>query len=96
MPTLSAATRLWPESIWADHAKQHAAVILRSIQHAGAICGNPLGVESPGLMTGLAGIGYGLLRCAAPVNVPSVLCLSPPVKVPPGSATHALNGLFVF
>jgi hypothetical protein len=35
-------------------------------------------VESPGLMTGLAGIGYGLLRAADPECVPSVLTLSPP------------------
>ena len=31
-----------------------------------------------GLMTGLAGIGYGLLRCASPEVVPSVLCLKLP------------------
>jgi Lanthionine synthetase C-like protein len=37
-----------------------------------------LGVESPGLMTGLAGIGYGLLRLAEPTRVPSVLVLTPP------------------
>jgi type 2 lantibiotic biosynthesis protein LanM len=41
-------------------------------------CGNPLQVESPGLMTGLAGIGYGLLRLAEPSRVPSVLLLAPP------------------
>jgi lantibiotic modifying enzyme len=35
-------------------------------------------VESPGLMTGLAGIGYGLLRVAAPARVPSVLTLEGP------------------
>ena len=29
-------------------------------------------------MTGLAGIGYGLLRIAEPARVPSVLLLSPP------------------
>jgi len=31
-----------------------------------------------GLMTGLAGIGYGLLRLANPDRVPSVLVLEPP------------------
>ena len=39
----------------------------------------PLGVETPGLMTGLAGIGYGLLRLAAPERVPNVLGLAAPV-----------------
>jgi type 2 lantibiotic biosynthesis protein LanM len=38
-------------------------------------CGNPLRVESPGLMTGLAGIGYEMLRLAEPARVPSVLSL---------------------
>jgi type 2 lantibiotic biosynthesis protein LanM len=42
------------------------------------ICGLPLNVESPGLMTGLAGIGYGLLRLAEPSRIPSVLLLAPP------------------
>ena len=43
-------------------------------------CGTPLHVESPGLMTGLAGIGYGLLRTALPDRVPSVLTLQPPIE----------------
>jgi beta-phosphoglucomutase-like phosphatase (HAD superfamily) len=37
------------------------------------ICGLPLDVRSPGLMTGVAGIGYQLLRLAAAERVPSVL-----------------------
>ena len=37
--------------------------------------------EAPGLMVGLAGIGYGLLRLACPERVPSVLVLAPPVQV---------------
>ena len=37
--------------------------------------GTPLEVESPGLMTGLAGVGHGLLRLAAPDRIPSVLLL---------------------
>jgi type 2 lantibiotic biosynthesis protein LanM len=41
-------------------------------------CGIPGGVETPGFMTGLAGVGYGLLRLAAPERVPSVLSLEPP------------------
>src|SRR5256714_1394468 len=55
-----------------------ASVILESIEREGWLCGLPSGVESPGLMTGLAGIGYGLLRLAAPERVPSVLMLDPP------------------
>jgi lantibiotic modifying enzyme len=59
-------------------ADRVARGILDDIRGAGWLCGNPLRVESPGLMTGLAGIGYGLLRLAAPERVPSVLLLEPP------------------
>jgi len=52
--------------------------ILDSIEQQGLICGVPLGVETPGLMTGLAGIGYGLLRLAYPDQIPSVLTLDAP------------------
>jgi type 2 lantibiotic biosynthesis protein LanM len=52
--------------------------ILASIKKYGWLCGVPLGVESPALMNGLAGICYGLLRLADPDRVPSVLNLSPP------------------
>jgi type 2 lantibiotic biosynthesis protein LanM len=42
------------------------------------ICSTPSGVETPGLMLGLAGIGYGLLRLADPETIPSVLMLDAP------------------
>lgn len=42
--------------------------------------GSPFGVETPELMTGLAGAGYMLLRLAYPREVPSVLVLEPPIK----------------
>ena len=41
-------------------------------------CGVPGGVETPGLMVGLAGIGYELLRLADPATIPSVLLLEAP------------------
>jgi type 2 lantibiotic biosynthesis protein LanM len=53
-----------------------AGAVLESISRDGWVCGTPSRVESPGLMTGLAGIGYGLLRLAAPAVVPSVLELA--------------------
>ncbi|MBN81442.1 MAG: type 2 lantipeptide synthetase LanM [Planctomycetaceae bacterium] len=55
-----------------------AASILESIREHGPRCGIPLDVETPGFMTGMAGIGYGLLRSAAPDRIPSVLALQPP------------------
>lgn len=54
-----------------------AAAILDSIRTDGWSCGVPNGVETPGLLTGLAGIGMGLLRCAAADRVPSILMLDP-------------------
>ncbi|MFF4618758.1 hypothetical protein [Nonomuraea jabiensis] len=35
-------------------------------------------VQVPGLMTGLAGIGYGMLRAARPDRVPAVIALERP------------------
>ncbi|MBD1823042.1 type 2 lantipeptide synthetase LanM [Cyanobacteria bacterium FACHB-DQ100] len=66
------------EPQWSFKAKQLAAAILESIEQHGWLCGNPLGVESPGLMTGVSGIGYELLRLVDPARVPSVLVLEPP------------------
>jgi type 2 lantibiotic biosynthesis protein LanM len=60
------------------HINGIAAMIVADIRQNGWRCGNPLGVESPGLMTGLAGMGYELLRLAEPTRVPSVLALAPP------------------
>ncbi|MFL6120778.1 type 2 lanthipeptide synthetase LanM family protein [Actinophytocola sp.] len=50
-----------------------AARTLGALDRYGPRCGTPGGVPSPGLLTGLAGIGYGLLRLAFPREVPSVL-----------------------
>jgi lantibiotic modifying enzyme len=52
--------------------------MVRSIRESGYLTGFPLGFEIPGLMMGIAGIGYGLLRLRAPERVPSVLLLEPP------------------
>jgi class II lanthipeptide synthase len=57
-----------------------AQQVLAGIERDGWRCGTRGGLESPGLMHGLAGIGYGLLRLAAPDRVPSVLALAPPLK----------------
>lgn len=74
---LEASARLG-EPRWCSEANRLAATVLASIEKNGWICGNPLQVESPGLMTGLAGIGYGLLRLAEPTLVPSVLAMALP------------------
>jgi lantibiotic modifying enzyme len=59
-------------------AARLAAMVLDSIERQGWCTGVPLGLEMPGLMLGIAGIGYQLLRLARPDLVPSVLSLEPP------------------
>lgn len=51
------------------------ATILVGLESHDWRCATPAHVHAPGLMIGLAGIGYGLLRLAAPSRVPSVLTL---------------------
>jgi len=63
---------------WRGEAYRIAGGVLADIERRGWQCGHPSAVETPGLMTGLAGIGYGLLRLADPERVPSVLTLAPP------------------
>jgi lantibiotic modifying enzyme len=67
---------------WDAELEQAAGSILADICEHGWHCGTTQAIESPGLMTGLAGIGYGLLRLAEPLRVPSVLLLKPPTQCP--------------
>lgn len=53
-------------------------------------CGGPPTVEMPGLMMGLAGIGYGLLRAGWPERHPPILALGDVGSVSP-SVPHAHN-----
>jgi type 2 lantibiotic biosynthesis protein LanM len=77
------AAHLLREPAYGETAAKLAASILESIEQQGWCSGVPLGIEVPGLMTGLAGIGYGLLRCAAPEQTPALLLLaSPPNNTP--------------
>jgi lantibiotic modifying enzyme len=58
-------------------ATRHAGLLLGAIDRGGVRCGTPHGVVSAGLLNGLAGIGYGLLRLGFAHRVPSVLLLEP-------------------
>lgn len=64
-----------------DAVRRRAAAILDARPDGEWLCGVPSGLETPGLLVGLAGIGLQLLRLAAPERVPSVLTLEPPVGV---------------
>ncbi|MFD7640793.1 type 2 lanthipeptide synthetase LanM family protein [Kitasatospora sp. NPDC059795] len=59
-------------------AATRAAALLGELDHAGPRCATPSGIPTPGLLTGLAGIGHTLLRLAHPADVPCVLLLEPP------------------
>ncbi len=63
---------------WEDALTAHSARLTARLGDGHWRCGIPGGVETPGLMTGLAGVGYGLLRLAATERVPSLLALEPP------------------
>jgi lantibiotic modifying enzyme len=84
---LREAAHAFPGSTWGAQVERITARVLSGINKDGWLCGNPLAVESPGLMTGIAGIGYGLLRCAEPLRVPSVLTLAAPNLVPGSPVT---------
>ena len=70
-----------------ERAYRIAGGILDGIEKNGWLYGLPLGAEPLGLMTGLAGIAYGLARLAAPDRLPATLTLAPPPDPfpPPGA-----------
>ncbi len=78
LETLLVATQILNDPWCHEQFHHFRGVILDSIETDGCLTGAPLGIETPGLMTGLAGIGYELLRLAEPERVPSVLLAAPP------------------
>ena len=73
------ASQVLGDARWQSHTAAISSGVLQRIK-SGCVCGVPQGVETPGLLVGLAGIGYGLLRLADPSRIPSVLALAPPTK----------------
>ncbi|WP_203999723.1 type 2 lanthipeptide synthetase LanM family protein [Micromonospora lutea] len=57
--------------------RRRTTLILNALQWQGRYCGTPDGVLTPGLLTGLSGIGYGLLRFGLSARIPSALLLEP-------------------
>lgn len=78
LETILQASLMLDDPQWEAHRRRLTAGIMASSKEHGWLCGSTLSVEEPGLMTGLAGIGYQLLRLAEPGHVPSVLALEPP------------------
>src|SRR5262245_7727890 len=72
------ASRLPDYEQWKVATMRNAGWLLNAARRHGWHCATPKGMETPGLMLGLAGIGYGLLRLANPDFTPSILALHPP------------------
>ncbi|MFI8199226.1 type 2 lanthipeptide synthetase LanM family protein [Streptomyces sp. NPDC085942] len=56
---------------------RRAGALLASADRTGPQCGTPGRVPHPGLLTGLSGIGHGLLRAGFPERIGSALLLRP-------------------
>lgn len=61
-------------------AERCGTAVLADAQQNGWRCATPLNVETPGLLAGLSGMGYTLLRLSAPEHVPSLLALELPIS----------------
>jgi type 2 lantibiotic biosynthesis protein LanM len=72
------ATRRLALSQYEEQVQGLTSALVDSIERQGCVTGVPMGVETPGLMIGIAGTGYALLRLASPERVPPVLLLAPP------------------
>ncbi len=78
LETLLMASRLLPEHHPGEIVERLQSSLLESMHTQGWRSCVPQGVETPGLMHGLAGTGYELLRLAEPEQMPSVLLLDAP------------------
>jgi type 2 lantibiotic biosynthesis protein LanM len=72
------ATKLPSLSQYQEQVQGLISALLDSIERQGWVTGVPLGIETPGLMIGIAGTGYELARLASPERMPSILLLAPP------------------
>mgnify|MGYP002083988090 CR=1 FL=1 len=78
---LARAASMLEDEAMAQDARWHMGGVLDDADRQGWRCGTPLGVETPGLLAGLAGMGCALLRGARPDIVPSLLTLDPPSTI---------------
>lgn len=76
---LLTATQRLTDTCYKEALQRIAPMLLDSVEKQSWISGVPQGVETPGLMVGLAGAGYALLRLAVPDRMPSILMLEPPI-----------------
>lgn len=81
LEVLLLATRYLPERYSWEKTEPLQAALLTSMRTQGWFSGIARPIETPGLMLGLSGTGYALLRLADPERIPSVLVLDPPMRV---------------
>jgi len=74
---LFAAARITGDAALEESAWKIAGGIAASIRQGGWLYGLPGSIETPGLMAGLAGAGYGLARLARPELFPGLLTVDP-------------------
>lgn len=74
-PFLLARQVLPHETFWQDQLHARRAILQRELNEKGWRTSLPGSLETVGLMCGLSGIGYGLLRLSRPSEVPSILML---------------------
>jgi type 2 lantibiotic biosynthesis protein LanM len=77
---LLSASQILQDKPLKEQVERWSTRLLVDRERHGWIGDAPFQVETPGLMTGLAGIGYELLRLADPQRVPSLLVLEPPYR----------------
>jgi type 2 lantibiotic biosynthesis protein LanM len=78
LEVLVQASQILRDPKWKAHLERVTTEVLTSIETVGMRSAAPFNVETPGMMTGLAGTGLGLLRLAEPEWMPSVLVLDTP------------------
>lgn len=75
---LASVAQVLPAICGQEQVEPLVASVLASMHTQGWRSGVPTSVETPGLMIGLAGTGYALLRLADAQRLPSLLVLAPP------------------
>ncbi len=78
LEVLSLAAKFLPELYSQEKIEPLQSGLLATMRDQGWFSGIARPIETPGLMLGLAGTGYALLRLADPERVPSILVLDPP------------------
>lgn len=72
------AARVLGREDWSRQVSRHLDRVTREVAARGPRCGVHLELVVPGLLPGLAGIGYGLLALEHPGHLPLLLALEPP------------------